>query len=58
MAEVIDKVHGKYGVYEIIKKTGWFSDEYYINKNGEYWRSASNPKDAIEKIRKFDPKAS
>jgi len=56
MAEkIIDKVHGKYGVYEIVKKTGIISDDYYVKKNGDYWKSASNPKDAYEKIKKEDP---
>ncbi len=56
MAEkVIDRIHGKYAVYEIVKKTGMFSDDYHIRKNGDFWKSASNPKDAYEKIKREDP---
>ncbi len=53
--ETIDKLYGKYGVYEIVKERKAFSTDYYIYKNGKYWKSAIDPKHAYEKIKEYDP---
>ncbi len=55
--QTIDKLYGKYGVYEIKRKSGIFSDSYYIYKDGKSWKSANSPAGARRIIKKYDPDA-
>ncbi len=55
--KLIATLAGKYGIYEIRVNYGSFSDDYYIYKNGEFWKSASSPERAIELILDYDASA-
>lgn len=38
--EVVETIYGKSSVYEIIKKGGMFSTDFYIYKNGKYHKGS------------------
>ena len=53
--KTIEKLRGKYGVYEIKKKINVvFSDSYKIYKNGDLWKTASSIQAAYDKIKSYD----
>ena len=55
--ELIDTLYGKYGVYKIYRDSGMFGTSYTIEKDGKYWKNASNPSNAVDLIKKHDPQA-
>lgn len=40
--DVIETVFGKRSVFEVVKKTGMFSTEFYIYKDGKYHKGKYN----------------
>jgi len=55
--ELIAAYAGRYGHYEIRRKSGLWSDDYYIYKDMKHWKNASNPQNAVDIIKKYDPTA-
>ena len=55
--KLIATFSGKYGIYEVRVNYGIFSNEYYIYRNMEFWKSASSPEGATRLILDYDPSA-
>ena len=48
---------GKYGHYEIRRKSSFWGVDYYIYKNMDHWKTASTPQKAVEIIKDYDRSA-